>query len=84
MNAIAIYPQGSSGEMIEYLLHNLKVEGSRPAFAQIFFPLHPWKIPVALKTQQKIQAQMAKKSFCSIYKSCLRHSIWVPEINITA
>ncbi len=30
-----------------------------PACAQLFFPLHLRKIPVAMKTQQKIQAQMA-------------------------
>jgi hypothetical protein len=37
MNAITAYTQGCSGAMVEYLLHNLKVEGSRPACAQILF-----------------------------------------------
>ncbi len=51
--------------MVEYLVHNLKVEGLRPACAQILFPLHRRKISVALKTLQKIQAQMEKKVFAS-------------------
>jgi hypothetical protein len=42
--------------MVEYLLPNLKVEDSRPPCAQILFR----KIPVAQKTQQKIQAHMPK------------------------
>jgi hypothetical protein len=66
MNAITSYSQGCSGAMVEYLLHNLKVEGLRPACAQIYFPLHRRKISLALKTQQKIQAQMAKKVFASV------------------
>jgi hypothetical protein len=37
MNAITLYTQGCSGAMVEYLLHNLKVDGSRPACAQILF-----------------------------------------------
>ncbi len=36
MNAIAVYTQGCSDAMVEYLLHNLKVKGSCPACAQIF------------------------------------------------
>jgi hypothetical protein len=30
------YPQECSGAMVEYLLHNLKVEDSRPACENIF------------------------------------------------
>jgi hypothetical protein len=37
MNAIASYPQGCNGAMVEYLFHYLKVEGSRSACAQQFF-----------------------------------------------
>ncbi len=36
MNAIALQTQGCSGAMVEYQLHNLKVEGSSSACAQIF------------------------------------------------
>ncbi len=55
MNAIALETQGGSGAMVEYLLPNLKVEGSRPTCAQILFRYRR-KIPVAQKTQQNIQA----------------------------
>jgi hypothetical protein len=37
MNVIALYTQECSGAMVEYLVHNLKVEGSGIASAQIFF-----------------------------------------------
>ncbi len=37
MNAMAYNIQECSGAMVEYLVHNLKAEGSRPACAQIFF-----------------------------------------------
>ncbi len=47
--------------MVEYLLPNLKVEGSRP------FLLHRRKISVAQKTQQKIQAHMPKTFFALQY-----------------
>jgi hypothetical protein len=57
MNVIAIGTQGCSGAVVEYLLPNLKVVGSRPPCAQILFRR---KIPVAQKTQQKIQAHMPK------------------------
>ncbi len=72
-----------SGAMVESMLHNLKVEDSRPACARIFFPLHRRKIPAAPKTQQKIQAQM-EKQLSSMYESSLRHPVWVPKINVTA
>jgi hypothetical protein len=50
--------------MVEYLVHNLKVEGSRPACAQKYIPLHRRKkIPMAQKTQQKIQAHMPEFFF---------------------
>jgi hypothetical protein len=37
MNDISLHTQGGSVAMVEYLHHNLRVEGSRPACAQIFF-----------------------------------------------
>jgi hypothetical protein len=57
--AIAIGTQGCSGAVVVYLLPNLKLEGSHPPCA----PLHRRKIPVAQKTQQKIQAHMPKTFF---------------------
>jgi hypothetical protein len=56
MNAIAFYTQGGSGAMVEYLLHNLKVEYA-PTVCSNTLPLHRRKIPEAQRTQQKIQAQ---------------------------
>jgi hypothetical protein len=43
----------------EYLVCNIKVGGSHPACAQVFLQNIARKFPVALKTQQKFQAQMA-------------------------
>jgi hypothetical protein len=37
MNVIAVGTQGCSGAVVEYLLPNLKVEGSHPPSAQILF-----------------------------------------------
>jgi hypothetical protein len=41
MNATAIYTQECSGAMVDDLLHNLKVESSHPACAQILFRTPP-------------------------------------------
>jgi hypothetical protein len=60
MNVIANCTQRCSGAVVEYLIPNLKVEGSRPPCAQILFRYTAGKIPVAQKTKQKIQAHMPK------------------------
>jgi hypothetical protein len=49
--------------MVQYLVHDLKVRGLRPACAQIFLRYHHRKILVAQKTQQKIQAHMPEFVF---------------------
>jgi hypothetical protein len=36
MNVIALFTQKCSGAVVEYLVHNLKVEGSRPSVLKYF------------------------------------------------
>jgi hypothetical protein len=61
MNVIANCAQGCNGAVVEYLFPNLKVAGSRPPCAQILFRYMARKF--WQKTQQKIQAHMAKTFF---------------------
>jgi hypothetical protein len=61
MNVLASYLQGCSGAVVEHLVHNLKVRSLRPPCAQLLFRYIP--IPMTHKTQQKIQAHMAKIFF---------------------
>jgi hypothetical protein len=62
---------------------NMKVEGSRPPVLKSF-PKHRRKIPVALKNSAEISGTNGINFFCYMYKSSLRHPVWVPEINVTA
>ncbi len=55
MSAIALYTQGCSGTMVEYLVHNLKVEGPRPACAQIFFRYTAGKFRWCRKLNRKFR-----------------------------
>jgi hypothetical protein len=68
--------------MAEYLLCKLKVEGSCPALLKTF-PVHRWKISGALKTQQKIQAQMEKNVLLSL-RIQSASPVWIAKINVTA
>jgi hypothetical protein len=72
MNVIVPYIQGCSGAVVEHLVHNLKVGGSRPPCAQILFR----QIPVAQKTQQKIQAHTCQKLFLL----CVRNESAAPGL----
>jgi hypothetical protein len=60
MNVLEFFIQGCSGAVVEHLAHNLKIRRFAPTLCSITFPLHRRKIPVAHKSQQKIQALMAK------------------------
>jgi hypothetical protein len=81
MNVIAISKQGCSGAVVEYLLPNLKVEGSRPPCAQILFRYTAGKFRWRRKLNRKFRPT-CQKLFCSMYESSLRHPVWVPEINV--
>jgi hypothetical protein len=70
--------------LVEYLLGNLMVVGSRSTCTQVF-SVHRRKIPVARKTHQKVQSHIAEFFFaCYMYELSLLHPVWVAEINVTA
>jgi hypothetical protein len=77
MNAIALFTQGCSGAMVEYLLHYLKVRGLHPACAQIFF-----RYTVAENSTENSGPRL--NFFCYMYESSQLHPVWVAEINVTA
>ncbi len=60
MNAIAFETQGGSGAMVEYLLPNLKVEGSRPLCAQILFRYTAGKFQWHRKLNRKFRPTRQK------------------------
>jgi hypothetical protein len=45
-----------------------------------FSGTHHRKIPVARRTQQKIQAQMTTNLFCYMYELSMRQPVWAAEI----
>jgi hypothetical protein len=66
MNVIAIGAQGCSGALVEYLLPNLKVVGSRPPMLKYFSVTPPENSGGAekkKKIQQKIQTHIPKTFF---------------------
>jgi hypothetical protein len=83
MNAIALDTQGCSGAMGEYLLHNLKVEGLRPACAQMFFRYTAGKFRWRRKFNRKFRPT-CHNFFCYMYELSQRHPVWVAEINVMA
>jgi hypothetical protein len=75
-------------ELVEHLVGNLKVDRLRLVRAQhvlLIFLVDHRKIPVAWKTQQKLQAQKKwQKLFFYMYELSMRHPVWAAEINVTA
>ncbi len=65
------YPQGCSAAMVEYLDHNLKVEGLHPACAQIFFSVTPPENSGGAENLAENPGTNGKTSFCSMYESSL-------------
>jgi hypothetical protein len=74
MNVIASYIQGCSGAMVEYLLHNLKVEGSRYTAG---------KLRWGRKLNRK-SGPHAKFFCCYMYELSQWHPVWVAEIYVMA
>jgi hypothetical protein len=60
MNVIANCTQGCSGAVVEYLLPNLKVEGSRPPCAQILFRYTAGKFRWRRKLNKKFRPTCQK------------------------
>ncbi len=69
--------------MVEYLLPNLKVEGSRPPCAQILFRNNAGKFRWRRKLNRKFRPT-CQKLFCSMYEMSQRHLVWVAENHVTA
>jgi hypothetical protein len=69
--------------MVEYLLLNLKMEGSRPACAQILFRYTAGKFRWRRKLNRKCRPT-CQNFFCYMYELSQRHPVWVAEINVTA
>jgi hypothetical protein len=60
MNVIALGTQVCSGAVVEYLLFNLKVEGSRPPCAQILFRYTAGKFRWRRKLNRKFRPTCQK------------------------
>jgi hypothetical protein len=69
--------------MEEHLFSNLKVEGSRPACAKIFFRYTTGKF-LGAENAAENSGTNSKILFCYMYESSLRHPVCAPEINVTA
>ncbi len=83
MNAMALFTQGCSVAMVEYLLHYLKVGGLHLACAQIFFRYTAGKFQWSRKLNRKFRPTCLN-FFCYMYELSQRHPVWVAEINVTA
>ncbi len=69
--------------MVEYLLHNLKVEGTRPACAQILFRYTAGKFRWRRKLNRKFRPTC--QNFFLLYVLIESAApVWVAEINVTA
>ncbi len=60
MNVLASCIQGCSGAVVEHLVHNLKVGGSRPSCAQLLFRYTAGKFRWRLKLNRKIRPTWQK------------------------
>ncbi len=67
--------------MVEYLLPNLKVEGSRPPCAQILFRYTAGKFRWRRNSKEN-SGPHAKNFFCSMYEMSQRHPVWVAENHV--
>jgi hypothetical protein len=81
MNVLAFYIQGCSGAVVEHLVHNLKVGGSRPPCAQLLFRYTTGKFRWRIKLNRKIRPTW-QKLFCSMYEMSQRHPVWVAENHV--
>jgi hypothetical protein len=82
MNVIANCTQGCSGAVVEYLLPNLNVEGSRPPCAQIL--VTPPENSGGAENSTENSGSHVKNFFCSMYEMSQRHPVWVAENHVTA
>jgi hypothetical protein len=70
--------------MVEYMLHNLKVQGSRPAcMCSNTFCYTPGKFRWRRKLTRKFRPT-CQNFFCYMNELSQRHPVWVAEINVTA
>jgi hypothetical protein len=83
MNVIANCTQWCSGAVLEYLLPNLKVEGSRQPCAQILFRYTAEKFRLH-RNSAKNSGPHAKNFFCSMYEMSQQHPVWVAENHVMA
>ncbi len=68
------------GAVVEYLLPNLKVEGSHPACAQILFRYTAGKFQWRSKLNRKFRPTCQKLFLLySMYEMSQRHPVWVAE-----
>ncbi len=68
--------------MVEYLLPNLKVGGSRLPCAQTLFHTPPENSGGAEKSTEN-SGSHAKNFFCSMYEMSQRHPVWVAENHVS-
>ena len=69
--------------MVEYLVHSLKVESSRPACTQIL-SITPPENSGGAENSTETSGTNGINFFCYMYESSLQHPhpVWVPEINV--
>ncbi len=60
MNVLASYIQGCSGAVVEHLVYNLKVGGSRPPSAQLLFRYTDGKFWWRIKLNRKFRPTWQK------------------------
>jgi hypothetical protein len=77
MNVLASFIQGCSGEVVEHLLHNLKVGGLRPPCAQLLFRYTAGKFRWRIKLNRKFRSTWQKKFLLYVW-----HPVWVAENHI--
>jgi hypothetical protein len=75
--------QGNCSAVVEYLISNVKVGGSRPTCAQRFFRT-PLENSGGTEKSAENSGQHARIYFCYMYELSQRHPVWVAEINVTA
>ncbi len=78
MNVIANCTQGCSGAVVEYLVHNLKVEDRAPPVLK-YFAVTPLETSGGAENSTENSGPHAKYFFCSMYEMSQRHPVWVAE-----
>ncbi len=78
---LRVFYQGNNGAVVEYLVGNLRVRGSRLTCAQLFSSTTPENSGGAENLAEKSDPD-STKFFCYMYEYSLRNPVWVAEITL--